>query len=58
MELKEFSMELGGRPITVETGRVAGQANGAVMVRYGETVVLVTATMSSQPREGIDFFPL
>ena len=58
MELKEFSMELGGRPITIETGRVAGQANGAVMVRYGETVVLVTATMSSQPREGIDFFPL
>ncbi len=58
MEVKEFTMDLGGRSITVETGKLAGQANGSVLVRYGETVVLVTATMSSQPREGIDFFPL
>lgn len=58
MTAREFKMELGGRPITIETGRLAGQANGAVLVRYGDTVVLVTATMSSEPREGIDFFPL
>lgn len=52
-----FEMELGGRPLKLETGHLAEQANGAVLVRYGDTVVLVTATMQD-PREGIDFFPL
>lgn len=52
-----FEMELGGRPLVLETGVLAEQANAAVLVRYGETVVLVTATMQ-EPREGIDFFPL
>src|SRR5690554_3211791 len=56
--LTEFRMELGGRPIVLEFGELAKQANGSVLVRYGETVVLATATMSSKPREGIDFFPL
>lgn len=51
-------MEVGGRTLTLETGRLAKQANGSVLVRYGDTVVLVTATMSRQPRQGIDFFPL
>ncbi|HQD40109.1 MAG TPA: polyribonucleotide nucleotidyltransferase [Bacillota bacterium] len=51
-------MELAGRTLSFEVGRVAKQANGAVWVRYGDTVVLVTATMSKEPREGIDFFPL
>lgn len=51
-------MEVGGRTLTLETGRLAKQANGSVLVRYGDTVVLVTATMSKQPRQGIDFFPL
>ena len=51
-------IEIGGRPLILETGRVARQAGGAVLVRYGETVVLVTATMSKNMREGIDFFPL
>lgn len=54
----EFSLELGGRSLVIETGQLAKQANGSVLVRYGETVVLVSATMSSQPRPGIDFFPL
>jgi polyribonucleotide nucleotidyltransferase len=53
-----FETELGGRRFAVETGKVAGQAGGSALVRYGDTVVLVTATASSQPREGIDFFPL
>ncbi|HEX9246017.1 MAG TPA: polyribonucleotide nucleotidyltransferase [bacterium] len=51
-------IDLPGRPISIETGRLARQANGAVVVRCGDTVVLVTATMSASPREGIDFFPL
>ncbi|RDU24360.1 polyribonucleotide nucleotidyltransferase [Anaerosacchariphilus polymeriproducens] len=55
---KSFSMELAGRTLTVEVGRVAAQANGAVFMHYGETVVLSTATASDKPREGIDFFPL
>lgn len=58
MDVHRFEMELGGRPIVLETGKLAKQANGAVLVRYGDTVVLVTATMSKEPREGIDFFPL
>lgn len=55
---QSFHMEVGGRTLTLETGRLAKQANGSVLVRYGDTVVLVTATMSKQPRQGIDFFPL
>mgnify|MGYP001417893089 FL=1 len=56
--MKAFSMELAGRTLTVETGKMAQLANGSVLVRYGDTVILSTATASSQPREGIDFFPL
>lgn len=56
--LTEFRCELGGRPLVLEFGELAKQANGSVLARYGETVVLATATMSKQPREGIDFFPL
>jgi|DewCreStandDraft_5_1066085.scaffolds.fasta_scaffold00789_2 polyribonucleotide nucleotidyltransferase len=52
------STELAGRTLTLETGRVAEQANGAVLARYGDTVVLATATSTGRPREGIDFFPL
>jgi len=55
---KSYSMELAGRKLTVEVGRVAAQANGAVFMHYGDTVVLSTATASTKPREGIDFFPL
>jgi len=55
---QKFQMEVGGRPLVIETGRLAKQANGAVLVRYGDTVVLVTAVMSREPRQGIDFFPL
>ena len=55
---KSFSMDLAGRKLTVEVGRVAAQANGAAFMHYGDTVVLATATASSKPREGIDFFPL
>ena len=55
---KQFSMELAGRTLTVEIGKVAAQANGAALMRYGDTVVLSTATASEKPREGIDFFPL
>ncbi|MGN0465851.1 MAG: polyribonucleotide nucleotidyltransferase [Lachnospiraceae bacterium] len=56
--VKQFSMELAGRPLLVEIGKVAAQANGAAFVHYGDTVVLSTATASEKPREGIDFFPL
>ena len=56
--VKQFSMELAGRTLTVDIGRVAKQANGAALMRYGDTVVLSTATASEKPREGIDFFPL
>ena len=55
---KSYSMELAGRTLTVEIGRVAAQANGSAMMHYGDTVVLSTATASNKPREGIDFFPL
>ncbi|BCN31457.1 polyribonucleotide nucleotidyltransferase [Anaeromicropila herbilytica] len=55
---KSFSMELAGRTLTVDVGRVAAQANGAAFMHYGDTVVLSTATASEKPREGIDFFPL
>ena len=55
---KTFETDFCGRPLTVETGYIAEQANGAVMLRCGDTVVLVTAVASKAPREGIDFFPL
>ena len=55
---RTYSMELAGRKLSVEIGRVAEQANGAALVYYGDTVVLVTATASDKPRDGIDFFPL
>ena len=55
---KSFSMNLAGRTLTVDIGRVAKQANGAAFMHYGDTVVLSTATASDKPREGIDFFPL
>ena len=55
---KSYSMELAGRTLTVDVGRVAAQANGAVLMHYGDTVVLSTATASEKPRDGIDFFPL
>lgn len=56
--MNTFSTELGGRTLVVESGKLAKQANGAVLVRYGDTVVLVAATASAEPREGIDFFPM
>ena len=55
---KQFTMELAGRTLCVDIGRVAAQANGAAFMHYGDTVVLCTATASEKPREGIDFFPL
>ena len=55
---KSYSMELAGRTLTVDIGRVAKQANGAALMHYGDTTVLATATASKEPREGIDFFPL
>ena len=55
---KTFEMELAGRPLKVDVGRVAKQANGAVLMHYGDTTVLCTATASEKPRDGIDFFPL
>ncbi|WP_196599762.1 polyribonucleotide nucleotidyltransferase [Pectinatus frisingensis] len=56
--MHSFETTFGGRSLVIETGKMAKQANGAVLVRYGETVVIVTATASAEPREGIDFFPL
>ncbi|MCL6450852.1 MAG: polyribonucleotide nucleotidyltransferase [Acetobacteraceae bacterium] len=55
---KTYTLELAGRSVVVEIGKLAKQANGSARVRYGDTVVLVTATLSAQPREGVDFFPL
>ncbi len=57
-DYKSFSMELAGRTLRVDIGRVAAQANGAALMYYGDTTVLSTATASEKPREGIDFFPL
>lgn len=57
-EFKSYSMELAGRTLTVDIGRVAAQANGAAFMHYGDTTVLSTATASDKPRDGIDFFPL
>ena len=56
--MKTFTMELGGRTLRVDVGRVAAQANGAAFIQYGDTTVLSTATASDKPRDGIDFFPL
>ena len=55
---KSYTMELAGRPLTIETGKMAGLANGSCLVKYGDTAVLVNVTASKQPRDGIDFFPL
>ncbi len=55
---KSFTMEIGGRTLRVDVGRVAAQANGAALIYYGDTCVLSTATASEKPREGVDFFPL
>ena len=55
---KVFKTEFAGRPLVIETGKYAGLANGACMVRYGDTCILATATASAKPRPGIDFFPL
>ena len=53
-----FSLEMDGKTISLETGRMAKQANASIVATCGETIVLVTATMSPNPREGLDFFPL
>jgi len=55
---RKYTTTLAGRPLVIETGKMAGLANGSCLIRYGDTVVLVTATASKTPREGIDFFPL
>ncbi|HHX72939.1 MAG TPA: polyribonucleotide nucleotidyltransferase [Clostridiales bacterium] len=55
---RKFSITIGGRDLTIEIGKMAGLANGSCLVRYGDTAVLVTATASEKPRDGIDFFPL
>ena len=57
-DYKSYSMELGGRTLTVDIGRVGKQANGCCFMHYGDTLVLSTATASKAPREGVDFFPL
>jgi len=57
-KLQSFKCQVGGRDLIIETGKLAGQASGAVTVRYGETVVLITVTMADDPREGTDFLPL
>jgi polyribonucleotide nucleotidyltransferase len=56
--MQKWEMTLAGRPLIIETGKMAKQANASVLVRYGDTVVLVTAVMAQKAREGIDFFPL
>lgn len=56
--MHSFSTDFGGRTLTIETGKIAKLANGAVLVRYGETAVVVAATGTDTPREGVDFFPL
>ncbi|HLC02901.1 MAG TPA: polyribonucleotide nucleotidyltransferase [Anaerolineales bacterium] len=57
-DVRQFSTDVGGKTITIETGKVAGQADGALTVRQADTLLLATATMAKGPREGIDFFPL
>ena len=56
--MNSYSMQLGGRTLTIEAGKIAKQANGSVMVRYGDTVIVVAVTGTKVPREGVDFFPL
>src|SRR5919112_122136 len=58
MAVSRYSLEIGGRTLIIEHGRMAGLAGGAVTLQYGETIVLCTSTSSNEPREGIDFFPL
>ena len=58
MQGKTFSMQLAGRTLTVETGKYAEQAGGSALVRYGDTAVLVCATVAKAPRDGVDFLPL
>jgi len=58
LKMHTYSMELGGRTLTIEAGKIAKQANGAVLVRYGDTAVVVATTGTKTPREGVDFFPL
>ena len=55
---KVFNYTFAGRPLRIETGKMAGLANGSVLVRYGDTAVLCCATASAKPRDGIDFLPL
>jgi len=58
MSIEKVSVDFGGRPLSIETGKMAKQAGGAVYVRYGDTIVLVTAVVAREPREGADFLPL
>ena len=53
-----FSLEIGGKPVSFETGRMAKQANASIVARSGDTIVLVTSVMSETEREGLDYFPL
>ena len=55
---KSYSTELAGRKLVFEIGKIAGLANGSVVVKYGDTVVMVNVTAAKEPKEGIDFFPL
>jgi len=55
---REFTTSFGREPITIRTGKLAPQAGAAVLMQWGDTVILVTATASKEPRQGIDFFPL
>ena len=55
---KSYEMELAGRKLVIESGKIAGLTNGSVVVKYGDTVVMVNVTASKEPRDGIDFFPL
>ena len=57
-EFRRYSLPVNGKALVLEFGKVARQANGSVVVKYGDTTVLVTATASKEPREGVDFFPL
>ena len=58
MEPLSFNCDVGGRDLVIATGKLAGQANAAVTVSYGETLILVTACVNQEPREGVDFLPL
>ena len=57
-KFKSWTMDLCGRPLTIEVGKVAELASASALVKYGETTVMVAATVSPRPRDGIDFFPL